>query len=387
MEIVKSFEYRIYPTAQQKQTLIEWQNALRFLWNLANEQYILNRNRLNGHRVKVNLYTQDKELTDLRNELEWLKKVPRHLCTSILVQLDIAWQRYFNQISGRPKFKYKSKTVCLKEYDYAPYCRGRQLIIFPRLGKISAKIHRPFEGSPKTCTIKNDGDRWFAFVVSRINVPDPISKLEPCIGIDRGLINLIADSSGSIIANPKYLERVSGQICRAQRKLSSKKKGSKNWLKFKNRLSRKYRKVRRKRKHFLHVQSTHYAKNQGIVAIEKLMVQNLDRNRKAKGILDAGWGIFAQMLKYKLEWSGGRLIEVPAAYSSQTCSCCGHVDKNSRKDQQFCCVKCGYTDHADVNAAKIILSRMNRSAQPVDGDLKCQTGRSRKVHSTKALSG
>lgn len=75
-----------------------------------------------------------------------------------------------------------------------------------------------------------------------------------------------------------------------------------------------------------------------------------------RSILAQGWSIFADQLEYKLEAAGGRLIYVPAAYTSQTCADCGVVDARSRKSQAvFECVACGHADHADTNAARNIL--------------------------------
>jgi putative transposase len=77
------------------------------------------------------------------------------------------------------------------------------------------------------------------------------------------------------------------------------------------------------------------------------------------------------MLGYKLAWSGGRIEKVAAAYSSQTCNACGHVDAASRRGSVFCCTACRYTEHADLNAPKVLLqrhnARANRSGLPVEG--------------------
>ena len=63
-------------------------------------------------------------------------------------------------------------------------------------------------------------------------------------------------------------------------------------------------------------------------------------------------------LKDKMDANGGRLVVVPAAYTSQICHKCGHVAKENRDSQAvFRCVKCGYEANADVNAAENILSR------------------------------
>ncbi len=123
-----------------------------------------------------------------------------------------------------------------------------------------------------------------------------------------------------------------------------------------------------------HKVSTVISKNHAVVVLENLKVGNMTRSAKGtveapgrnirqksglnKSILDQGWGLLKQMLEYKLRWSGGMLLLVDPAYTSQTCSVCGHVDAGNRTDQKtFHCLHCGHEAHADVNAAKNILAR------------------------------
>jgi putative transposase len=163
-----------------------------------------------------------------------------------------------------------------------------------------------------------------------------------------------------------------------------KKKGSNNREKAKVRVMRIQRKVRRQREHFLHVQSARYAKSHGVVVIEKLNVAGMQKNRHlSRGIASAGWSQFANMLRYKLAWSGGTLVEVPAQYSSQTCFACGVIDATSRRAERFHCTDCGHSDHADLNAAKVLKTRASRSGKPVDGTVLEAAGRSRKNKSSQ----
>lgn len=135
------------------------------------------------------------------------------------------------------------------------------------------------------------------------------------------------------------------------------------------------------RKDYLHKVSTLIAESHGVVRIEKLNVQGMSasargtveepgRNVRAKAgmnkaILDQGWWMFRVFLAYKLEERGGRLEEVPAAYTSQTCAECGVVDRESRKNQSvFCCTACGHSNNADVNAARNILQVKTLAVEP-----------------------
>jgi putative transposase len=117
------------------------------------------------------------------------------------------------------------------------------------------------------------------------------------------------------------------------------------------------------------------------VIVEKLQIANMVRAQRglARGILDAGWGLLVELLRYKLAWSGGQLVEVPAHYSSQTCHQCGAVDAASRRTQaEFICTRCGLGMHADLNAALVLKSRANRSALPVEGSALQAPRRNRK---------
>ena len=145
-------------------------------------------------------------------------------------------------------------------------------------------------------------------------------------------------------------------------------------------MNRLHRKIRRQRYHILHTLSAAYAKSHGTVIIKRLQTVNMLQNRPlARRIADAGWSRLVELLRYKLAWSGGRLVEIPAAYSSQICSSCGAFTPESRHRQSFCCTQCGYIDHADLNAAKVLKSRVNRSALPVEGAPPEGTRRNRKV--------
>jgi putative transposase len=207
-----------------------------------------------------------------------------------------------------------------------------------------------------------------------IEIDDPPLKTEPRIGLDRGVVNLIANSDGERVPAPRTHKNALPQLRRAQRQTAKKKKGSENQKKTRVRENRLHRKARRQRDAVLHRESLRYAKSHGTVVLERLNIQSMTKSAKGtveepgrnvaaksglnRGILDAGWGKFGETLAYKLEERGGQVISVDAAYTSQTCSACGAVAAASRKSQsEFVCVVCGHQDHADVNAAKVILSR------------------------------
>lgn len=376
----KAFRIRVYPTPRQEAQLVAWEAALRWLWNLANEQRLMALGRARDHRRYYTAFDQINELTELRAQAPWLAAVPRNVCAQLLVELDKAWQRCFGRLGRTPRWKRRGKDFLgLTEPHPKVWRLDGSSLRFPKLGSLRAVVHRPLAGIPKICTLRREGDQWFASILCEIAAPDPAPRAAPLVAIDRGITSLLADSDGNLTENPKFYERAMKRLARAQRVVSRRKKGSKNREKANLRVMRFHRKVRRQREHVLHELSTSYAKSHGTVVVEKLNVRGMIRGRLSRSIADAGWSRFAEMLRYKLAWSGGTLVEVPAAYSSQTCSSCGCVDALSRREERFCCTGCGYVDHADLNAAKVLKTRANRSGMPGDGILPEGTGRTRKV--------
>lgn len=367
MVVRKGFRYRVYPDDAQVARMARWEGALRFLWNLAHEQRLMGLARTDKQYPTA--FDQINELTDLRAELPWLADVPRNVCAQLLVELDKAWQRCFKKLARKPRWKRKGRDFLSLTEPHAKVWRlDGSALRFPKVGSIQIVLHRPLEGKPKSCTIRREGDQWFASVLCELEAAEPAPRTEPVIALDRGITHLFATSDGRLAENPKPLQRILKRLAHAQRVVSRRKKGSSNREKAKVRVMRLHRKVRRQREHNLHVESARLSKNHGVVVIEKLNVAGMIRSNLARSIADAGWSTFASMLRYKLAWSGGTLVEVPAAYSSQTCAECGCIDADSRHGERFCCTGCGHVAHADLNAAKVLKARYEslRTQLPVE---------------------
>ena len=169
-----------------------------------------------------------------------------------------------------------------------------------------------------------------------------------------GISVFAALSTGKTIKPENFGRKALKALRKAQRAVSRKKKGSNNRRKALLRVQKRHARVANARKDFLHGLSTMIAKNHGMVAVEKLKVRNLSasasgtveepgRNVRQKSglnrsILDQAWRLFFTLLGYKLVERGARLVEVPPAYTSQTCSTCGCVDPANRISQaRFVC--------------------------------------------------
>lgn len=367
--MLRTYKYRVYPSKAQLVRLASWEGALRWLWNLALEQRLIGLARPKGYRKYYTYFDQSADVTGLRKEVPWLNDVPRHACSQVLKTLDAAWQRCFRKVSGRPKFKKRSRCVSITEPDNTRFKLHEYKFHFPKIGVLPIIIDRPFVGEQRTCTLKRDIDQWFVHIVCEISTVTSPSRTEPIVAIDRGVTNVVADSDGQVISSPLYYEKARKQLARAQRTLARKQRGSNNRKKQGVRVAKIHRKTRRQREHFLHTLSYRYAKSHGTVVLEDLQVQNMIRvgGGLSRNMADQGWGIFECFLRYKLEASGGTLVKVPAQYSSQTCFACKSIDKASRNGESFVCTACGHSDHADINAAKVLKTRASRSCQLVEG--------------------
>lgn len=180
----KGFKFRIYPTPKQVERMLAWEDALRWLWNLANEQRLLGLARPKGERRYYTAFDQIYELKGLRAELPWLKDVPHDVSAQLLTQLDLAWTRCFKRLARAPRWKKKGRDV-ISLCESQPYKGGRinsDVLRFPKIGNIRVIAHRPLEGKFKTCTIKRDGDQWFASVLCEVTIADPIPRTGACCG-------------------------------------------------------------------------------------------------------------------------------------------------------------------------------------------------------------
>lgn len=208
----------------------------------------------------------------------------------------------------------------------------------------------------------------------RRDVDEPRPVGTGAVGLDFGVATTIMPSAGEPIELPARLSKYERRIKRQQQQLSRKKRGSRNRTKARNKLARCHAKAAAVRRDFLHKATTALIKQHALIAIEDLRVQQMTRSaactsdrpgkcvKRKRGlnrtILRQGRGLARRMLEYKGARRGVRVVAVEAAFTSQTCTACGHVDRANRRTRStFACVASGHCDQADRNAAKSILAR------------------------------
>lgn len=356
----RGFRFKLYPTPSQAEILGQWVGVTRLIYNIALEQRRdFWRPYLAAEGRHISFPSQGRELTELRKAFDWIEAVPQTIESAALGDLDRAYREFF---AGRADYPTPRKAGrndgCRLRGKEAPI---RQLnahwaeVRLPKIGWVRLRASRQIVGDIRTVTLARRSGAWSISFTSDIGEAAAESAL-PAVGIDRGVANALTLSTGEHVSLPcmKALDR---RRRKAQRVLARRKRGSRRHSKQKLAIARLSAKAARIRAHHLHVASTDISRRFGSVALEDLKIGNMTTSGPGKrglnrSILHQGWGIFATMLEYKLEAAGGRLAYVPAAYTSQTCSACGVVDRRSRKSQAaFECVHCGHQDHADINAA------------------------------------
>lgn len=386
----KANSYRLYPDAGQRETLARIVGACRMVYNLALEQ---RRDWWQRYRDRtgqaISFAGQCRELTALRQEVDWLREAPIHPLQQALRDLNRSYQNFFSGRTGYPtprrkglhdSFRFPDPTSL--RVERTGKTTGR--IKLPKLGWVAFRGWYDLPGAIRNITLSRRAGQWFASVQWERDCAEPAPSVQPAVGLDMGVSVFAATSTGELIAPGDFGKKALRALQKAQRAVSRKKKGSANRRKAIRRVQTLHARVANARKDFLHKLSTTIAKNHGTVVVEALHVRNMSASAKGtveepgrnvrqksglnRSILDQGWRMFRTILGYKLAERGGRLVEVPAAYTSQTCSVCGVTDPASRVSQaRFVCTACGHIENADINAAKNILRRADSPLKPVEG--------------------
>jgi len=164
-------------------------------------------------------------------------------------------------------------------------------------------------------------------------------------------------STGEEIANPRFFRREAGALARASRKHALAPKGNKQREKKRKVVARVHERTLNRRKNFIEQEVCKLIKRFGLLAIEALVVRNMVNNPKlAKSIADASWSMFFTRLLDKAEEAGRDMVRVNPAYTSQTCSACGHRQPMPLSVRVYECPHCGLVIHRDHNGSKNILA-------------------------------
>jgi putative transposase len=213
------------------------------------------------------------------------------------------------------------------------------------------------ESDIKRVRLIRRADGYYCQFVLSCDVKEDVKPSGKCIGLDVGLASFYTDNNGNKVDNPQFLRKSEKRLKRLQRRLSKKKKGSKNRQKARQRLAKAHLKVSRQRQDFAVKLARCVVHSSDVIAYEDLRVKNLVKNHcLAKSINDAAWYQFREWIEYFGVKFGKITIAVSPNYTSQNCSNCGETVKKSLSTRTHQC-KCGCVLDRDENAAINILKR------------------------------
>lgn len=326
---------------------------------------------------KIEHYKETK--TTLKNypaqykkEFEWLQEVDSLALSKVERHLQKAYQSFFKNGTGFPKFKKKGQRDSYTTNNQkGTVAITNNTVKLPKIGHISAKLPNKINGLIKSATISRtpSGKYYVSLLVKTIATPLP--KTHSNIGIDLGLTDFIVLSDGTKVANPKFLSKLQDKLARAQKILAKRRavaelanrklSDSRNYQKQKFKVAKVYEKITNSRTDFLHKLSFNLIKNHDVIAIEDLNVKGMVKNHKlAKAILDSSWSTFTTMLAYKAEWYGKTLVKIDRWYpSSKTCSGCNHLLTKAELPlslRSWDCPSCLQINDRDINASINILN-------------------------------
>ena len=405
--------FRCYPTAAQEQTLLQWIGCQRSIYNakVGEDRYFRTFARKSLAHVGQ-LAPIDQQYSHFKTDLTpWISSVPSIVLRNGTVLWKQAYSRYFSKLGGRPvaQKKHGKQSVWLTSelFTFTPVVdietgeiTAHRLHIgtkkFP-VGVLRFTAHKEFK-MPASLHISIHAGHWHISFNYDDGVIEPNDKETTdwlvqfnaqelramTVGLDRGVTLPLAGSDGQQFdfsaAQDKRLAAQDSHKKRWQKRQSRRKQGSARWVKAKRKVARYQRygfEVRRdvahKASHALAIDPRYK-----LYVFEALKVKNMTQRAKPKqdaqgrwinngaaaksglnkAILASTWGRAKTFLQYKARRQGKLVIDVSPFYSSQECAACGHIHQDNRVSQsEFVCQRCGNTDHADHNAAKVIAMR------------------------------
>lgn len=394
MRLLKAFRFRAYTDEGQLAFVRQIAGATRLVFNLGRLQ-----REMFGRKGRSFRYEgQRAELAALKEEAPFLKDVPHHCLQESLVDLQAAYDRFFKGLAGYPRPRRRGEDDSFrfpdpKQISHEVSADGKWLLLrLPKMGRrkgdagpLRVRMHRPLQGELRSVTVRLDGDKVHVSMLCAVEVNEPTVPVGDPVGVDRGVAVPLMLSDGTELHVPLPTVRQRLRERRLHKALSRTKRGSANRRKAARALGQHKAKEARRRSDALHKATTRLAKNHRLIVLEKLKVRGMTASARGsveepglnvaqkaglnRALLSVGWGMAERMLAYKTRWYGSELVHVPPHGTSQTCSACGHRDPASRCSRGvFRCVACGFTGHADLNAANVILWRGLALRQPTPED-------------------
>jgi putative transposase len=362
--------FRLLPVREQEEALLAHCRDARYVWNLAVEQ----QQHWRPLRKAPAYVEQAAQLTEARAEYGWLRAGSQTVQQQALRDFAQAMRNFFTGTHRRPTWRKAGlhegfRQVAVKPHHVERLNRRFGRVWVPKVGWVRFRLSRPVPAGVKSYRVTRDrAGRWH---VAFAHVPDPIAGPgdRSVVGIDRGVAVSAALSTGELLHAPGLSRGEAKRLTVLQQRLARCQCGSNRREKTKRAIAKLKARERDRRKDWVEKTTTDLARRFDVIRVEELDVRAMTRSARGtveqpgvcaaqkrglnRAISRSGWGILAARLRHK---AFGRVEQIPAAYTSQRCSACGHVAPGSRKSQAvFECEACtAGRCNADVNAARNI---------------------------------
>lgn len=368
--IHKALKIRIYPNSKQQEVLNKTLGSCRALYNMMLFERIQTYEKLKYDRKALYEYKYKTE-KQYKEEYAWLKEdVDSQALQQSRIDLSGAYMKFFKGLSGKykqqygfPKFKKKRtgssyRTMMTNNNIQIDFVS--QKVKLPKVGWLSFRDKRnSFEGIIKSATVsRTSTGKYFVsllfeqeLVLSGVEISDELKA--KAIGLDASLYSFFVDSSGNSPAYERLYRKYEPLLKKAQRKMSKKNRGSKNWYKALHKVNLIHEMITNKRKDFTHKLSTQLVSENEVIVVEHLSLKGMSQALNlGKSVMDLGFSEFVRQLQYKSLWNNKLFIQADKWFaSSKTCSVCGYKNKELElSDRKWDCPNCGTGHNRDHNA-------------------------------------
>lgn len=364
----KAIKYRIYPTTEQEIMFVKTFGCCRKVYNL------MLSDKIKGYQSTGKFPTVTP--AKYKKDYPYLKEVDSLSLANKQLDLQEAFRNRFiksrKSKNGFPKFKsakHSRKSYTTNNQKGTVAIVGNTIKL-PKIGFVKAVIHRQpnVDWIVKSATVSQETDgKYYISVLFAYDAPvvSHVADITNAIGLDYASNGLYTDHNGNKGSNHKFYRESHVKLAKEQRRLSRKignEKGSaksNNYIKQLRKVNKIHRHIANQRLDSLHKKSTEIANQYDVVCVESLNMRSMANHGfgNGKATLDNGYGMFLNMLEYKLAERGKYLIKVDKWFpSSQICHNCGqrHPEMKDLRIRIMNC-DCGYHIDRDQNAALNIL--------------------------------
>ena len=360
-----TLKVRLYPTEAQAELFENTFGCCRYIWNrmLADQQrFYLETDR---HFIPTP--------AKYKKDAPFLKEVDNQALTQEYNRLSQAFRVFFKDPGhfGYPNFKKKktdrdSFTACNHVFQSGPTIyTTRDGVRMTKAGIVKAKFSRRPQAWWRLRRVTVEKTRSGKFYCSILyeheeKTPEPKTPVpQATLGLKYSMGHFYVADSGHRADPPRWLKQSREKLVKLQRRLKRMEPGSKNYWEAVRKYRLLHEHIANQRRDFIHKESSRIANDWDAVCVRADDLAEMARGPVRGNVLESGYGMFRECLRYKLERQGKQLISIERyTPTTRTCSACGLLqDEVSHKEKTWVCPKCGTTHDREINAAQNIKAK------------------------------